>query len=52
MAARKNFFPRMPLVTTTAISIARSRVNTPPTIQISIMLRMEVMKLALPKILA
>ena len=41
----------MPLVTITAISMASVRVNTPPTSQISSMFRIEVKKLALPKIL-
>ena len=42
--------PSMPLVTITAISMASTRVNTPPTSQISSMFRIEVKKLALPKI--
>ena len=50
MAARKNFLPRMPLVTVTAISMANSRVNTPPTIQITSMFCIETRKLWLLKI--
>ena len=50
MTARKNFLPRMPLVTVTAISIARARVMMPPTNQMISILLMEVRKLALLKI--
>ena len=42
---------RMPLVTVTAISMAMAKVKIPPTNQINSMFRIEIIKLALPKIL-